>query len=388
MVVTVFLVSLVLSEIFATNNHVTQEMIEMHDDDELYILPEFKSKNDRRVAVPEPPSVPYNKLREPTTEDINTMRIAIASLAAPLDRTRTSKMFKFIYSMCLMFESFRRKTRYQNVDYIIITRNITWAFTDEIRNLVRTCNMTIMQRPLAIKSKYIIDPNFKDVLHDKALAGIGLLDYDFLWPWTFEEYDKVLVIDSDTFFAKNIDHLFTADVDMVFTNGPKSFVNGGMQLIRPSLVKFLDMRRKITAVGAYNKETGWYGHGFIPPDQYGSATLQGFLTYYFTAVNKNVLQVPRDLYNYQFDHLAVASMTDCSKVYMFHFTACPKPISTSLKRFKAIKQHKGKPDICECAFSIYKRFQKKVLSYTKPELRKIVQQYVALAPPDAGIDFS
>ncbi|EGD74265.1 hypothetical protein PTSG_06274 [Salpingoeca rosetta] len=354
------------------------DTIELSDDDLPYVHPQFKSQSDRRVAVPLPASVTFDRPPDPTEEQLRTMRIGVASLAAPLTREHASKVAKYVYSMCLMFQSFRQHTRFQNVEYVLITRNTSWAFTDETHRIVRACNMRVVERPLAIKTKYVTDPYFKTVLHDKALAGIGLLDYDFLWPWSFDQYDKVLVVDSDTFFTKSIDHLFTPDVDMVFTNGPKSHVNGGMQVIRPNKRTFLDMRNRIIAPNAYHRETGWYNHGFIPPDQYGSATLQGFLTYYFTAVNTNVLQVPRCLYNYQFDHLSVAETSDCDAVYMFHFTACPKPVTKTVAQFRVIMRRKNKPPICECAFMRYKEFQRKVMEEL-PELGEILRQHGEVA---------
>ena len=352
------------------------DRIELDDDDLPYVFAQFKRKSDRKVAVPLAAEVDFEKPREPSADELQNMRIAVASLAAPIQREHAPKVAKYAFSMCFLFETFRNNTNFKNVDYLMITRDTSWAFTDTTKEIVQACNIKVKERPLAIKTKYITDTYFQDILKDKAVAGIGLLDYDFLWPWSFEEYDKVLVLDSDTFVTKNIDHLFTPDVDMVFTNGPKSHVNGGMQLIRPNLRTFIDMRNRVIAPNAYRRETGWYNHGFIPPDQYGSATLQGFLTYYFTAVNTNVLQVPRHLYNFQFDHISVATGVPCDDVYMFHFTACPKPMVTTVSRFKIIKEKANKPEICECAFLRYKAFQRHLLEVGGPELVHIIRKHM------------
>ena len=349
--------------------------IELGDDDLPYIHP-VRKPGARSVGKQLPSISGFVPPREPTLQELKTMRIALASVAAPLSRETASDITKYVLSACLVFESFQRHTNFQNVDFLLVTRNTSWAFTPASRAVAKACKMKVVERPLAIKTKYITDPTFKKILHDKSHAGIGLLDYDFLWPWSFEEYDKVLVLDSDTFVTKNIDHLFTPDVDMVFTNGPKSHVNGGMQLIRPNLRTFIDMRNRVIAPNAYRRETGWYNHGFIPPDQYGSATLQGFLTYYFTAVNTNVLQVPRHLYNFQFDHISVATGVPCDDVYMFHFTACPKPMVTTVSRFKIIKEKANKPEICECAFLRYKAFQRHLLEVGGPELVHIIRKHM------------
>ena len=349
--------------------------IELGDDDLPYIHP-VRKPGARSVGKQLPSISGFVPPREPTLQELKTMRIALASVAAPLSRETASDITKYVLSACLVFESFQRHTNFQNVDFLLVTRNTSWAFTPASRAVAKACKMKVVERPLAIKTKYITDPTFKKILHDKSHAGIGLLDYDFLWPWTFDQaYDKIMVLDSDTFFARNVDHLFTAEVDLVFANGPLSKVNGGMQLIRPSTKTFLDIRHYITAPNAYHPTKGWHGKGFIPPNQYGSATLQGFLTFYFTWVNTNTLELPRALYNHQFDHSSSKSVDKCDDVYMFHFSACPKPMSLTLERFQTLKT----PRYCGCAFTKFKKFEHFVLTEKIPLLSEVVRFHNILA---------
>eukprot|EP00049_Salpingoeca_infusionum_P006362 m.105750 g.105750 ORF g.105750 m.105750 type:complete len:389 (+) comp13285_c0_seq4:235-1401(+) len=332
--------------------------LQTDDDDDAIVHspPRFVDQADRKVAVPLQPLPLGQKYRSPTNYELDTMNIALVTLAAAIRPEAGYKVAGWVNAACITFSSFRHQTNFKNVDCIVVVRDKEWAFPPDAARAAEQCNLNVVFRPFAIKDKEVLDDTFREALQDKAVGGIGLLDYDFLWPWSFTEYDRVFAMDADMFFAKNVDHLFVIDATLVHTNGPKSLVNGGFQLLRPESGIFEKMKRAILGLNAFNRTTGWYEFGLRPVDQYGAGTLQGFLTYWFYAVDKRVVEVSRAEYNCQFDHMSIDLVENCDQVYLFHFTGCPKPNTHSVAEFEQIKLKKDKPPLCDCGFYKYKKF--------------------------------
>eukprot|EP00055_Hartaetosiga_balthica_P007714 m.26958 g.26958 ORF g.26958 m.26958 type:complete len:412 (+) comp5901_c2_seq3:109-1344(+) len=358
-------------------NHVDADLfdkeVDMEDDD----MPYFKSHyvmeekgSDHSPHISEPGVIAYHKPAYPTTSELRSKRIAVATVAAPPLKVVGSNFY--IFSACLMFESFRNVTHYQNVDYIVIVRNLTWSMNNNGKEIARKCGIKLVERPLFIKYKEAREnEQFYSLLHDRLAAGIGLLDYDFLWPWSFEQYEKVLVLDTDVHINRNIDHLFTPDVDMVFTSGPRSRVNGGFQLIRPNRDTLLHMKKLILTEGGFSKESGWFGKGTLPDKQLGAMTLQGFLTYYFHFAKppSHSLQLSRHMYNFQFDKESMfPHELECATIYFFHFTACTSPQEYSEAFF--LQWRAGRQPVCKCAFFRTLEFYRWVLTSRYPTLAK------------------
>ena len=73
---------------------------------------------------------------------------------------------------------------------------------------------------------------YKDVMRHKFLA------------WTFTEYDRIVVLDADTYVLRNIDHLFRLPMLHRVAAAPacsNSTFNGGVLVVRPSIADAVEL---------------------------------------------------------------------------------------------------------------------------------------------------
>ena len=163
----------------------------------------------------------------------------------------------------------------------------------------------------------------------KAMCNATRAEYkactNKLYIWTFEEYDKLCWLDSDTIVLQNIDELFDIPIEHgsiaaapgctcnTFNNPkmltmphlcpfnqhlPSCYINTGVFLIRPSILVFSELLRL-----DYNKAL---------PDQ-------DAFNEYFGARGRITLLDPK--YNFM-NHLEIAHKRACfsTPIHVFHFT--------------------------------------------------------------------
>ena len=106
------------------------------------------------------------------------------------------------------------------------------------------------------------------------------------------EYESVIFFDSDMVFHSNLDALFLEPYDILAYIGPRSPLNAGLFLLRPSWAALVDIH-DVALSGLYTDTNGWMNYGPIPDWRsrapgaltdwsfYGASVEQGLLYYYY-----------------------------------------------------------------------------------------------------------
>jgi hypothetical protein len=314
----------------------------------------------------------------PSSVQLRSMKIAISTVIVPLDEKEdlTENIQCYVEAACVMFNSFSAVSNFSNVDFIVFSRESKyWESSSNFITIAHACGITVQLRPPLISDSDITGEEFKRALRMKALAGIGLADFDFLWAWSLIKYDRVIVMDADTFFYKSIDNIIAKDSDVTYTNGPYSRVNGGVFVLKPSTSIFLKMRRAIVSTDIFSIETGWNNTG-IPSRKHGLATLQGFMYYFVNRPDIHSTELPRSIYNHQFDRLSALD-TECQDVVIFHYSGCQKPYKATLGMFALDPRYTKNANeaCCSFAFHTYKIFARRLLFSKLNSIHSTVLKY-------------
>ncbi len=162
----------------------------------------------------------------------------------------------------------------------------------------------------------------------------GALELLKIRAYQLVQYDRVLVMDMDAIFLKNIDHLFesvsigkhllyTEDEAMDNPGSKAAPVQGGFLLMTPSHKVYNELV-EILREGDFRPGSAWGGTdiGWC----WGGATVQGILAYYFNIIAPKDASVVLDLCTYN----AMVGTKPCMKtpfsdIYSVHFTLCQKP---------------------------------------------------------------
>jgi len=128
-------------------------------------------------------------------------------------------------------------------------------------------------------------------------------------------YDKVLALDVDVSLQKSPEVLFECDADFMYTAGPRTPLNAGVLVVRPSPQLYSSLIKTLQSVTmTYTQEYCFEGLGCGPcrPNLndlnmcHGQEGPQGFLHYYFVKRRDKTLKVEKlssCLFNYQFGDL-------------------------------------------------------------------------------------
>lgn len=162
-----------------------------------------------------------------------------------------------------------------------------------------------------------IQPHHIKNFHYRQLLNTKNKWWDFAKIESFRlvMYDKVIFIDSDLFFLRNADELFSQP-DGSAADGPFAPLNSGLVVIQPSIRAYCEVMN-ITLSGRFTYNTGWFNSW--KGEFNGDDTTQGIFYYYYNYVKNNFNLLDRSIYNYQ----DVEPLPRSVKV--LHFTGCGKP---------------------------------------------------------------
>ena len=198
------------------------------------------------------------------------------------------------------------------------------------RALLASIGYEIIEFEIPVKESEIRKEFLRKEIAKSGCCGIAELLK--LCAFTLTQYDRVLVLDSDTLFLQPIDELFEVDKAIQFTydHAMSSKVSkvpptqGGFLLVTPSQAMFEEIV-EIVREGDWRPQTGWGGMniGWC----YGGPTIQGLLAYYFEMVKPEA----KSILDYcQYNAMSQDGVHGCKEVLpneikTFHFTECQKP---------------------------------------------------------------
>jgi hypothetical protein len=180
----------------------------------------------------------------------------------------------------------------------------------------------------------------KDVIDESGCCGMAELAK--LGAYTLTEFEKVLIMDSDTLLLQNIDELWSSKKDILYTydHGLKGgCINGGFAMIRPDQKQYQGVLDTIKAGEFYTEGNGTAmseGWGRTHMGYcYGGQTFQGVMPYFYQNLHGGDWQ---EVDSCVYDSMAASTNSDGRKqhavpfkeVKTFHFTLCQKPWSCYL----------------------------------------------------------
>jgi hypothetical protein len=242
----------------------------------------------------------------------------------------------------------------------------------------------LLIRPVPVNVTDIISPRYRYLIETYGCCGSR--EFLKLWSFTLVQHDIVVHLDVDGFLHRPLDVIFDvmlqenspyhefdnnntvleprfrshsnfrdlSRIDFAFTRDynqqskitadPQRYgVQGGFFLLRPSMNTFYEMS-KLLHQGNYTRNKGWgksYFGGY-----YGAPQIQGFLSYYFTALYpQNAIELNRCYHNTMLDDpydlsgrckSGQKSCQNCrdvplAEMYFVHITLCWKPWQVRLR---------------------------------------------------------
>jgi len=176
-------------------------------------------------------------------------------------------------------------------DYLAL---VTPDVDDKWIRVIQQLGYTTRRVAVPIEAKDIRNPDLVATINQDGRLGAN--EMAKIEPFLFNEYDRVLMVDSDVLFHRNFDELFVGDdtdndnnnsnnVALQWTAGGilSEPMNGGFLVINPKArdaARHHDAILDILREGDYDPRTGWKNSG-VGGGTYGGLTVQGLLPYYF-----------------------------------------------------------------------------------------------------------
>jgi hypothetical protein len=203
-------------------------------------------------------------------------------------------------------------------------------------------------RPILQKFGYrVIEYEFPMTSKDikgKELAGIidksgccGMAELAKLGAFKLTEYEKVLVMDSDTMLLQNIDELWASSVDALYTydwglSPSGKCINGGFAMIKPSMATYQGLVDTVQE-GDWRGGGAWGGTGI--GYCYGGQTYQGLIPFFYQSAKAGKALTYEEVDSCLYNNMAASTNTKKRKqdtvpvkeIKTFHFTVCQKPWS-------------------------------------------------------------
>jgi len=208
---------------------------------------------------------------------------------------------------------------------------------------LKRLGFTVLQRDFPVKVEEIQGEYLRKTIASDGCCGEKELLK--LHAFTLTDFYRVVAVDLDVIFLRNLDPLlamdteivFTVDIGMAIAKAHLPPVQGGLFVIKPSQEAF-DALVGIVRKGDYFEETGW--GGLYIGWNYGGKTIQGLYQYYYGKIARPELSYEADrcVYNAMYDR-----EDDCKDVRIgsggpdgkglrtMHFTVCQKPTSCNPK---------------------------------------------------------
>eukprot|EP00937_MAST-01D_sp_MAST-1D-sp2_P005635 g5635.t1 len=207
------------------------------------------------------------------------------------------------------------------------------------RKALRFFGYDIVESRVKVKTEEIEGEELRSTIGKSGCCGMDELIK--LEAYGMDQYERVLVLDSDSLLTANVDELYeqmdapgerAQPLDVLFTNdhGLKGgCANGGFAVVRPSRA-ILDALWAEVKKGNYKYGSAWGGKniGWC----YGGQTYQGLIPYYFKILHKSG-KAWRAVNSLVYNNMATATndagvkQTDARTegIKLFHFTVCQKP---------------------------------------------------------------
>jgi len=204
-------------------------------------------------------------------------------------------------------------------EFLLVTSEMDESILKRYQHALKSLNITRIDVNFAVLTpQEIRNPSYYAILEKSQL----MREFVRLRVFELEEYDILVVLDSDMLFLKNSDELLQMPHGS-FSGGPWSPLNAGLWIIHPSSQEFQDLL-EIIREGNFSYTTGWRNTGLISGiKNFGSETIQGLLYYYFERLLEVGVRLDRDIYNYQ------GTGENAQRVKLIHFTGCGKPPNRS-----------------------------------------------------------
>ena len=166
----------------------------------------------------------------------------------------------------------------------------------------------------------------------------GMSELIKLGAWEFEQYHRVMLLDSDSLVMHNLDEVFDQPEDFLYTYdrnmdgswSKKPPVQGGFFVLKPSKTKYHTLV-ELVREGDFREGTGWGGKGI--GWCYGGQTVQGLLSYYANIILPQMKGTAKEMdsaiYNNMASNVNFAgrkqNTVPAAEIKLAHFTTCQKP---------------------------------------------------------------
>jgi hypothetical protein len=131
----------------------------------------------------------------------------------------------------------------------------------KMRHILRRIGYKVHESQLGFTSKEIKGKELSTTIDKSGCCGMA--EFAKIGAFKLVEYEKVLVLDSDTLMLQNIDELWKAEQEAQYTydNGLKGgCINGGFAMFKPSLTTYNDLVAMIKE-GDFRPGSAWGGSG-------------------------------------------------------------------------------------------------------------------------------
>eukprot|EP00040_Diaphanoeca_grandis_P018596 m.97848 g.97848 ORF g.97848 m.97848 type:complete len:399 (+) comp27015_c0_seq1:273-1469(+) len=207
-------------------------------------------------------------------------------------------------------------------------------------------NITTSRKPLEKIGYKVIErtcpidmENIPQIYIDEGKAGCcGVLEFLKLEALALEQYHRVVAVDLDALFLRNIDELFEEDAVLLYTTdnytdpaaeGEPPYniippVQGGLLIFKPNKTAYSDLVA-IAKKADWRPGTGW--EGLKIGYHWGGVTIQGILPYYFgtKAPQGWWKQIDNCVYNNMNTDNCQINSQALEDIKTIHFTSCQKP---------------------------------------------------------------
>ena len=224
------------------------------------------------------------------------------------------------------------------------------AVSEETEAALQRFGWETRRRPLPVLHTEIANPVYRSMVEKAGCCGAA--EFLKLYAYTATEFERVVLLDMDSFVTGCLEHLFGAEEELLFTHdmgmcpkcerGSRDHVppyQGGFFVVKPSLETYasmLEIIRRGNFVESGGPEGAWEGSGI--GYFWGGRTIQGLLPYYYTHVAPGrSRELPICVYNNMNDS-DECRKTPLADVQNAHFTVCPKPWTCS---------HAHKGELCD-----------------------------------------
>eukprot|EP01062_Namystynia_karyoxenos_P057712 TRINITY_DN4886_c0_g3_i1.p1 TRINITY_DN4886_c0_g3~~TRINITY_DN4886_c0_g3_i1.p1 ORF type:complete len:502 (+),score=151.58 TRINITY_DN4886_c0_g3_i1:303-1808(+) len=275
----------------------------------------------------------------PPQQPDRRQRVVVATYvhSGAYDRGFAGHQLGMLDNLAIMTHSFaefnRRPQRSADYELLALLTNSSAGlepFFARLGWLVRRAHLRV--QPGEVRNPQIA----REVVSDGAIGIFELVKLELWRPQVLDrpEADAVLLIDTDIFFQRPPDAIFSPaafppDATLAFTQGewPIEKVNGGFLAVRVGerSERDLDEMHDTLREGDFRSGSGWKGTGY--GWTYGGRTVQGLLPYHYLAGpgRGRAVRLPRCIFNNMVNSDACRAAPP-KAVVSNHFTGgCPKP---------------------------------------------------------------